>query len=83
MPQVGWLQAIRETFQYFPEVAMVRGCDGGWFAKLFPQTEPGRVGSGADIVQSLQCVMEPGDLRVERVEPGRGERAAVGNIVRA
>jgi hypothetical protein len=48
MPQPGWVQTIRETFQYFPEVAVVHGCEEqGWFARLFPSNQPGPTRSTA------------------------------------
>jgi GT2 family glycosyltransferase len=43
MPQAGWLQAMLDTFQYYPEVAAVRGQDvNNWLDRLVP----GRRGAG-------------------------------------
>jgi hypothetical protein len=49
LPQPGWLQAMLEAFQYYPEVAVVRGQrEVGWPRRWFPmQREAGRVYSTA------------------------------------
>lgn len=37
MPQAGWLQLIVETFQYYPEVAVIRGAqEATWLRRLLP-----------------------------------------------
>jgi len=38
LPGSGWLQAVLDTFQYYPEVAAVRGADeNGWLRWLLPK----------------------------------------------
>jgi hypothetical protein len=49
MPQVGWLQAALETFEYYPEVAVVRGLgELNWLGRLLAgSSEAGPVRSTA------------------------------------
>jgi hypothetical protein len=37
MPQLGWLQSLLEVFQYYPEVAVVRGVEErNWLRRMLP-----------------------------------------------
>ncbi len=44
IPQPGWLQAVLDTFQYYPEIAAVRGSGGqNWLQRLLGKREAGTV----------------------------------------